>query len=130
MFKKLIPAVAVLGLAATAQAQTSPETNLLKTTTQGNGNVTKVDGNVAGIDVRGISNPAQTRVRLQDTPVGKVQVRVKDGDPSNVGDLSDIDLDTRSNRNVTKVDGTIGNVDVRGISTPGTTNVTVKPPKG
>ena len=133
MLRKLIPAVAVLGIVGTAHAQPqSPENNLLNTTTQGNGNLTKIDGSVLGVDARAMQNPGQTRIQLRGVEgVGNVQVRVKDGDLTNVGNLSDINLQPRSvgNGNVARVDGNIGNIDVRGISTPGTTNVTVRPPK-
>jgi hypothetical protein len=134
--KKAILAALVTGaftVPAIGHAQTaSPEGNLL-----GNGNVTKLEIPLGDGSLRVMQNPAQTRVRLQDvqiqgTDTGRVNVRIKDGnlsDPSSLGDLSDVRLNTKSNGNVAKVTGTIGDVDVKGISTPGTTNITVKPPK-
>jgi hypothetical protein len=129
--KKIILAALATGaitVPAMAQQATSPEGNLL-----GNGNVTKVEVPLGTLGTANVmQNPAQTKVRLQDSPVGPLNIRVKDGnlsDPSSLGDLSDVRLDTKSNGKVAKVTGTIGDVDVKGISTPGTTNIMVKPPK-
>ena len=131
MRKTLITAVGLLAIVGTANANPrSAENNLLNVNPNSNGNVTRIDGNPAGIDVRGISNPGQTRVQLRNVPLlNQVQVRVKNGDLTHVGALTDVQLNDRSNRNLTKVDGSIGNIDVRGISTPGVTKVTVTPPK-
>jgi len=129
--KKIILAALATGaitVPAMAQQVTSPEGNLL-----GNGNVTQVEVPLGTLGTANVmQNPAQTKVRLQDADLGRVNIRIKDGnlsDPSSLGDLSNIDLDTKSNGKVAKVTGTIGDVDVKGISTPGTTNIMVKPPK-
>jgi hypothetical protein len=129
--KKIILAALATGaitVPAMAQQVTSPEGNLL-----GNGNVTQVEVPLGTLGTANVmQNPAQTKVRLQDADLGRVNIRIKDGnlsDPTSLGDLSNIDLDTKSNGKVAKVTGTIGDVDVKGISTPGTTNIMVKPPK-
>lgn len=133
MRKTLITAVSLLAIVGTAQAnpQSSAENNLLSPTLNSSGNVARVAGSVGEIDVRGISNPGQTRVQLRGVDgFNQVQVRLKDGSLTNPGDLTDIQItETQRNKNVTDIGGTVGNLTVSGFSTPGVTKVTVTPPK-
>jgi hypothetical protein len=94
-----------------------------------NDNVTKVEVNAGDIRGRGMTNPAQTKARAQIPGQAKIQVHAKDNPTSAVPNPADLDIEARRlNDNVSKVDGTVGDFRVRGITTPGTTNVTVQDP--
>jgi hypothetical protein len=138
MLKKPVILAAALALCAggTAFAQTQVEVK------KNNDNVTKVDGTVNGADVRGMTNPAQTRVRVDSDTLGRADVRIKPGDSTTAPDLSDLEIETRVlNDNVTKVDATSEDLTVRGMTNPAQTqvkgrgsdgskvDVRIKPPK-
>ena len=127
-----ITAAAALALAAGAQAQTQTTTTTTDVEVRElNKNVTKVDGEVNGATVKGMTNPAQTRVRVADPDLGRVNLRVKPGDGTDVPDLTDIDVDVRElNDNVTRVDGTVDDVKVKGMTNPAQTRVKVRAPDG
>jgi hypothetical protein len=138
MLKKPVILAAVLALCAggTAFAQTQIEVK------KNNDNVTKVDGTVNGADVRGISNPAQTRVRVDSDTLGRADVRIKPGDATVTPDPQTVEIETRVlNDNVTKVDATSEDLRVKGMTNPAQTqvkgrasdgskvDVRIKPPK-
>jgi hypothetical protein len=75
-------------------------------------------------------------VKIQDPGTGQLQVQVKDGattvlptDLSPEAIRNGIIVDTIGNGNVTKVDGTSGDLRVKTRETPGTTNVKVQDPR-
>jgi hypothetical protein len=116
---KIVSLAGALALATAAGAQTAPDTEL--EFDRKNDRVTKVDGTAAGYDVRGTVNPAQTNVRLRDEDES-VRVRLRNGEP--LPDPSDIDVNaTRINRNVTRYEGTVGDLEVRGVQNPARTNI-------
>lgn len=94
-----------------------------------NRNVTKVDVTAGDARGKGMTNPAQTKARAQVPGQAKIQVHAKNNPTSAVPDPADLDVEVRRlNDNVTKVDGTVGDFRVKGIKTPGTTNVKVQDP--
>jgi hypothetical protein len=112
------------------------------TVKQNNDNVTKVDGTVGDATVRGMTNPAQTRVRVNSDTLGRADVRIKPGDATTTPDISDVEIETRVlNDNVTKVEATTDELRVKGLSNPAQTqvkgratdgskvDVRIKPPK-
>lgn len=137
MLRKPLILAAALALAASGTAFAQTEVQVKK-----NDNVTKVDGTVDGADVRGITNPAQTRVRVQSEELGRIDTRIKAGDATTAPDLSDIEPEVRVlNDNVTKAEVTSEDIRVKGISNPAQiqvkgrasdgskVDVRVKPPK-
>lgn len=135
MFRINIPLAASIALLASAGA------NAQVTTTQQNDNVTKVDGTINGATVRGITNPAQTRVRVEDPTLGRADVRIKPGDATTTP-LSNVEINSRVlNDNVTKIEGTADGITATGINNPAQTHihgravdgskvdVRIKPPK-
>ena len=131
MRTKLITAAAALALSAGAQAQTQTTTTTDLEVRELNKNVTKVDGTVNGATVKGMTNPVQTRVRVADPELGRVNLRVKPGDGTDLPDLTDIDVTVRElNDNVTRVDGTVDDVKVKGMTNPAQTRVKVRAPDG
>lgn len=81
------------------------------------------------------TNPAQTKIKVQEPGTAKLQVQIKNDATTQLpSDLSPeairdgLTVDTIGNGNVTKVDGTIGDLRVKAIETPGTTNVKVQDP--
>ena len=138
MLKKPVILAAAFAIAASGTAFGQTDVTVKKN----NDNVTKVDGTVAGAEVKGITNPAQSRVRVRDETLGRIDVRVKPGDSTALPDLSDLEVDVRElNDNVTKVDVTGDDIKAKGMTNPAQTRVKargsdgsqvqvrVKPPK-
>lgn len=116
----IIAAAVAIGASAPAFAQEVRELN---------DNVTKVEVNAGDIRGRGMTNPAQTKARAPIPGQGKIQVQIKDDPTSTVPNPAQLDIEARRlNDNVSKVDGTVGDFRVKGITTPGTTNVKVQDP--
>jgi type II secretory pathway pseudopilin PulG len=118
----IIAAAVAIGASAPSFAQEAQVREL-------NDNVTKVELNAGSARGRGMANPAQTKARAQIPGRSKVQVHAKNDPTSAIPNPADLDIEARRlNDNVSKVDGTVGDFRVRGITTPGTTNVTVQDP--
>jgi hypothetical protein len=109
---------------------------------QNNDNVTKVDTTVGDTTVRSITNPAQSKVRVDDPTLGRIDVRIKPGDATITPPLTNVEVDARRlNDNVTKVDATADGITAKGITNPAQTtvkgraedgsklDVRIKPPK-
>ena len=121
MLTKSIAVAAVLALTSGAAHAQDIKKN--------NDNVTKVDVSAGDIRAKGMTNPAQTKVRAQVPGQAKVQVHAKNNPTSDVPSVDDLDIQVRElNENVTKVDGTVGDFRVKGITTPGQTKVKVQDP--
>ena len=127
MTRKWISVAALLAATSggAALAQTDVEVK------QNNDNVTKVDGTVNGADVRGMTNPAQTRVQVRDQELGRIDVRLKPGDGTPAPDLSDLEVTTRQlNDNVTKVDVEGDDIRAKGMTNPAQTRVKARASDG
>jgi hypothetical protein len=130
----ILAAAVALGAAGTASAQVEVKKN--------NDNVTKVDGTIGDADVRGMTNPAQTRVRVDSDTLGRADVRIKPGDSTAPLPPQDVTVEVRElNDNVTKVEATSEDLRVKGMTNPAQTrvkgrasdgskvDVRIKPPK-
>jgi hypothetical protein len=148
MLRKSLILAGALAVAAggTAFAQTTTTTTVPVdlNVKQNNPNVTKVDGTIGDVDVKGMTNPAQTRVRADSDTLGRIDVRIKPGDGTitTTPDVGDVTITPRVlNDNVTKVDATADGIRVKGLTNPAQTmvkgratdgskvDVRVKPPK-
>jgi hypothetical protein len=136
MLKKsiILAAAVALGTSGTAFAQIEVKKN--------NDNVTKVGGTIGDADVRGMTNPAQTRVRVDSDTLGRADVRIKPGDSTTPIDPQNVEIQVRElNDNVTKAEATSEDLRVKGITNPAQTmvkgrasdgskvDVRIKPPK-
>jgi hypothetical protein len=136
MLRKSVILTAALSLAATGTAFAQVEVK------KNNDNVTKVDGTIGDADVRGMTNPAQTRVRVNSDTLGRADVRIKPGDSTTPIDPQNVEIEVRElNDNVTKAEATSEDLRVKGITNPAQTmvkgrasdgskvDVRIKPPK-
>jgi hypothetical protein len=136
MLKKsvILAAAVALGTSGTAFAQIEVKKN--------NDNVTKVDATTEDLRVKGMTNPAQTRVKGRASDGSKVDVRIKPGDATVEPAPQDVEIEIRElNDNVTKVDATSEDLRVKGMTNPAQTrvkgrasdgskvDVRIKPPK-
>ncbi len=141
MVKMWMPIAGALAVAAGGAVQAQTQTTDVEVK-QNEGNVTKVDGTVGDAQVRGITNPAQTKVRVDDPVAGRVDVRMKPGDATITPPLSNVEVEVRRlNDNVTRVDATADGITAKGMTNPAQTkvrakaedgskvNVRIKPPK-
>jgi hypothetical protein len=136
MLRKPLILAAALAVAASGAASAQVVVK------QNNDNVTKVDGTIGDADVRGMTNPAQTRVRVDSDTLGRADVRIKPGDATVTPDPQTVEIETRVlNDNVTKVEATSEDLRVKGMTNPAQTqvkgrasdgskvDVRIKPPK-
>ena len=127
MLKKSLALAAALAVSASGTAFAQTDVTVKKN----NDNVTKVDGTVDGAEVKGMTNPAQTRVRVRDDELGRIDVRVKPGDSTELPDLGDLDVEVRElNDNVTKVDVTGDDIKAKGMTNPAQTRVKARASDG
>jgi len=109
-----MPIAGALAVAAGGAVQAQTQTPDVEVK-QNNGNVKKVDGTVGDAKVRGMTNPAQTKVRIDDPVAGRVDVRIKPGDATVTPPLSNVDIQVRElNDNVTKVKATADGITAKG----------------
>ena len=141
MLKMWMPIAGALAVAAGGAVQAQTQTPDVEVK-QNNGNVKKVDGTVGDAKVRGMTNPAQTKVRIDDPVAGRVDVRIKPGDATVTPPLSNVEIEKRRlNDNVTKVNATADGITAKGMTNPAQTkvkaravdgskvDVRIKPPK-
>jgi hypothetical protein len=114
-----LAACAAFVAGGTAQSQVVP------TDTKSNQNVKKIEGTVNSDGTfRAMTNPAQTRVRIDDPILGRTDLRIKPGTITTTPPLTNVEIEPRIlNDNVSKVDATADGITARGIINPAQTHV-------
>jgi hypothetical protein len=137
--KIIVPLAACAALVAVGTAQSQ----VVVTDTKSNQSVTKIEGTVNSDGTfRAMTNPAQSRVRIEDPTLGRTDVRIKPGTVTTIPPLTNVEITPRPlNDNVSKVDATADGITARGIINPAQTrvqgraedgtkvDVRIKPPK-